>query len=141
MLDADTSPETHAIIGAAFEVHSLLGPGLLEAAYQEALSLEFCERSIPHQREFQVPIHYKRWKLSTSYRADFLAHGTILLELKALASIGRLEEAQLIHYLSATGLPFGLLLNFGSTSLQVRRLTNPRPKPIPEIPGIPARAS
>lgn len=122
-LTQETSPETYTLIGAAIEVHKELGPGFLEAVYQEALANELARRGIAHEREVAVPIRYKGDLLSAPYRADFMALG-VLLELKAIASLGRVEEAQVLHYLKATGHPTGLLLNFGSTSLQVRRLTH-----------------
>jgi GxxExxY protein len=133
MLDEDTSPLTHAVIGAAMEVHAQLGPGFLERAYQEALGLELRDQGIAHAVEVAIPIHYKGRALTTVYRADLIVEN-VLVELKAQASMGRVEEAQLLHYLRATRLETGLLLNFGSMSLGVRRMTNRRLPGIPEIP-------
>ena len=127
LLNADTSPETHAIIGAALEVHTEFGPGFLEAVYQEALSAELRRRGIVHSRELAIPIFYKGEPLSTRYRADFII-GEFIVELKAITNLGRVEESQVVHYLRATKRTTGILLNFGSNSLQVRRLTN-RPRP------------
>ncbi|MDQ5910338.1 MAG: hypothetical protein QG599_2434 [Pseudomonadota bacterium] len=115
-------PQTYAIIGAAMEVHRELGHGFLEAVYQQALSLEFTQRGIPHKREHPIPVFYKSNALSTPYRVDFLCYNAILVELKALSMIGGNEEAQVIHYLKATGLQKALLLNFGSSRLQYKRL-------------------
>lgn len=126
LLDNETSPVSHAIIGAALKVHTEFGPGFLETAYHEALAIEFRRRAIPYEHEVPLPIWYDGEPLATVYRADFVA-ADFLLEIKAVGSIGRVEEAQLLHYLKATGRTVGLLINFGALSLQVRRLTH-RPK-------------
>jgi GxxExxY protein len=117
-------PQTYAIIGAAMEVHSQLGEGFLEAVYQEALAIELVAREIPFQREVGLPICYKGKLLSCSYRADFVCYGEIIVELKAISSLGAIEDAQLLHYLKATGLKRGLLLNFGASSLEKKRLVS-----------------
>lgn len=112
---------TYGIIGAAIEVHKTLGPGFLEAVYQEALSIEFAMRKIPCQKEMDIPIYYKDLALSTSYRVDFLCYDSVIVELKALSQLSGKEESQIINYLRATGLETGLLLNFGASSLEYRR--------------------
>jgi GxxExxY protein len=121
LLDAESSPQTHDLIGALMEVHTQLGPGFLEKAYQEALCIELESRGIPFQREAPIPIRYKGQTLETVYRADFVCHGAIILELKALAHLGPVEEAQLIHYLRASSLKVGILAAFGARSLAWRR--------------------
>ena len=122
--------QTREIIGAAMEVHRILGHGFLEAVYQEALADEFLRRGIPFEREFEIPIAYKEKRLSVSYRADFLCYGEVVVELKALASLTTVDEAQLLNYLKATKIGRGLLLNFGAPSLQYKRRVfgNPDPK-------------
>ncbi|MEA3310751.1 MAG: GxxExxY protein [candidate division WOR-3 bacterium] len=115
---------TYAIIGAAMEVHKVLGCGFLEAVYQGALATEFTTRNIPFEREVELPIIYKGTQLATSYRADFICYGSVLVELKAISKIGKVEEAQVINYLKATGLGVGLIFNFASPSLEYKRFAN-----------------
>jgi GxxExxY protein len=114
--------ETYAIIGAAMEVHRTLGCGFLESVYHEALAIEFAERDIPFRREAALQIIYKDTMLPCSFRVDFICFDKVLLELKALAMLSPIEEAQVINYLKASKLPRALLSNFGTTSLQHKRL-------------------
>lgn len=120
-MNVQNDPRTYAIIGAAMEVHKQLGCGFLEAVYHEALKLEMTERNIPFESEVPIPIRYKGRLLQTRYRADFIGHGSVIIELKALSQIGGIEEAQIINYLKATGYGIGLILNFGRTSLEYKR--------------------
>ena len=103
------------------EVHRQLGCGFLEAVYQEALALEMHFRGLPFSREVDLAVAYKDQQLCTCYRADFICFDSIIVELKALKKIGGIEEAQMLNYLKATGFKTGLMLNFGTTSLEYKR--------------------
>lgn len=115
-------PQTYAIIGAAMEVHRVLGAGFLEAVYQEALTREFVLRGIPFAREVDLVITYKNEPLACRYRADFVCYDEIIVELKALSALSGIEEAQVINYLKATSLQRSLLINFGASSLEYKRM-------------------
>ncbi len=114
--------QTYSIIGAAMVVHRELGKGFLEAVYQEALELEFGYADIPFLREVELPVQYRGVLLATGYRADFLCYGTVVVELKAIERMTSREELQLLNYLKASGKERGLLLNFGSRSLEYKRM-------------------
>jgi len=117
-------PQTYAILGAAMEVHRQLGRGFLEAVYQEALTVEFKQREIPFEREAQFVVSYKGVPLQTCYRADFVCFEEVLVEIKALSRLTGVEDAQVIHYLKATGLHRALLINFGAPRLDYKRLVH-----------------
>jgi len=119
--DLQRDPETYAIIGAAMEVHRELGNGFLEAVYQDAMAVELQARGIAYSREHSIPISYKGQTLGTPYRADFICHSSIILELKAIKTLTDIECAQVLHYLKATGFQRALLINFGAPKLEYKR--------------------
>ena len=113
--------EVYQIIGAAMEVHRILGPGFLEAVYQEALEIEFSLRGIPYESYKRLKIQYKERYLKQGYEADFLVFEKIIVEIKAADKLISKNEAQLLNYLTATKLKLGVLINFGEESLVWKR--------------------
>ncbi|HKY54205.1 MAG TPA: GxxExxY protein [Anaerolineales bacterium] len=105
--------EVYAIIGAAMEVYNHLGPGFSEAIYQEAMEIESDSRKIPNQPQQDIFIKYKGTILKQFFKPDFICYDKIITEIKALDRLTSREEAQLLNYLKAIGLPVGLLINFG----------------------------
>jgi GxxExxY protein len=112
---------TFSVIGAAMEVHRHLGSGFLEAVYQKALAHELRERNIPFEEQVHLPVTYKD-ELVGDYIADFVVDGKLIVEIKAVSRLNSAHQAQAMHYLAATGLRLALLLNFGATSLEHRRV-------------------
>lgn len=103
---------THEIIGAAMEVHRVLGPGLLESAYEECLCHELDLRGLPYERQKPLPVAYKDVHLDAGYRLDVLVDNLLVLELKAVEALLPIHEAQLLTYLKLGGWQVGLLINF-----------------------------
>ncbi len=103
---------TQQILGAAIEVHRLLGPGLLESAYEECLAHEFTIRNIPFERQRPIPVVYKDVKLECGYRVDFLVAGRVVVELKAIEALAPVHDAVVLTYLRLSGCKVGLLINF-----------------------------
>ena len=108
------------IIGAAMEVHSTLGAGLLEAVYAESMHLELLDNGIDNNLEVEVPCYYKHHKLEKSYRIDMKV-GDICVELKSVSEIIPAHRSQLFNYLRLTRMPIGLLINFGNEKLEGER--------------------
>jgi GxxExxY protein len=116
--------EAFNIIGAAMEVHKELKNGFLEPVYQEALEKEFIIQNIQFERESLINIYYKGERLDKCYKADFICFDEIIIELKALNDLTTEHESQLINYLKATNKKLGILINFGKSSLQYKRIIN-----------------
>lgn len=120
---------TAKIIGCAMTVHKALGNGFQEVIYQRALEIEMREADITFNREFEMPIYYRDEHIGTR-RVDFLVEGVISVELKALTKLEDVHFAQAINYLEAYNLEIGLLINFGETSLNFKRLNNKKYKSV-----------
>jgi len=118
---------TGKIIGCAMEVHKILGNGFQEVIYQRALAIEMKHQGLEFSREHEMEIFYKGEQIGNR-RVDFFVEGKIMVELKALVQIEDVHLAQAINYLEAYGLDIGLLINFGNTSLQFKRVMKPRKK-------------
>jgi GxxExxY protein len=103
---------THEIIGAASEVHRLLGPGLLESAYEECLAKELELPRINFERQKPMPLVYKEAKLECGYRLDLFVESRIVVELKSVEAIAPIHEAALLTYIRLSGVRLGLLINF-----------------------------
>lgn len=117
--------EVYDIVGAAIEVHRILGPGFLEAVYQEAMEIELSAREIPFDAQKQIRVRYKGQILDKEYIADLVCFNLILVELKALHHLSGNEESQILNYLKATGFKVGVLINFGSHGkLEWKRFVN-----------------
>jgi GxxExxY protein len=114
---------THSIIGASMEVHNTLGNGFQEVIYQRALAIEFNNSGINYSREHEMDILYKG-EIIGSRRVDFFVEEIIMVELKAITQLQDVHLAQAINYLEAYGLEIGLLINFGTKSLNFKRLHN-----------------
>ena len=124
-LPAETNAVTHQIIGAAIEVHRILGPGLLEGLYERAMAIELAARSIRFERQLRVPTFYKDVEIGDS-RLDLLVENHVVVELKSVAELTALHWQQLHSYLRAGGFELGLLINFNVYRLTdgVRRIAN-----------------
>jgi len=111
---------TEKVIGAAMEVHRGLGPGFLEVVYGNAMAIELERAGIDFEREPRLDVRY-RDQIVGEFRADFVVEGTLIVELKAVETLSKAHEVQTVNYLAATGFGIGLLINFGSQSLQMKR--------------------
>ena len=128
LLDENTL--SHAIIGAAIEVHRHLGAGLLESIYEEALVVELAERGMKPSRQVLVPISYKGRLLNPGLKLDLIIDERVIVEVKAVERILNVHQAQLLSYLRLTGKRLGLLINFNSVTLKhaIRRVVNGLPQ-------------
>ena len=114
-------PRTYAIIGAALEVHRLLGTGFLEIFYKDALEIELTSRKVPFRREVPCNVAYKGHQLRREYHVDFVCYDEVVIEVKARSATGPADHAQVISYLASTKLQVGLLINFGAAKREYRR--------------------
>ena len=114
---------THKIIGCAMKVHSTLGSGFQEVIYQRALAIEMAKTGLGFHREMEMTIFYDEIDIGTR-RVDFFVEDTVMVELKAISALGDIQLAQATNYLEAYNLPIGLLINFGSKSMEFKRVYN-----------------
>lgn len=114
--------ECYKIVGYAMEVHRELGSGFLEAVYQEALTLEFDNQGIPNRSQQEIDIYYKEKLLNKKYISDFICFDEIIVELKTVDKLKSEHYAQVLNYLKATNCKLGLLINFGASSLEYKRI-------------------
>ncbi len=108
---------TDKIIKAAIEIHKILGPGLLESAYEECFVYELIKMDLSVKQQLMIPIKYKDIKLKTTYRLDLLVENKVITELKSVEKLTLVHEAQLITYLKLSGYRVGLLINFNEKLL------------------------
>ena len=108
----DLNTITERIIEAAIEVHKVLGPGLIESAYEECLCRELALRGIGVERQLPLPVEYKGARLDCAYRVDLLVEQSVVVEIKSVSSIEPIHEAQLLTYLKLGGWKLGLIINF-----------------------------
>ena len=116
-----TDTRTYQIIGAAIEVHRVLGAGFLELFYKDALKIEFAARDIPFESEVPCGIEYKGRPLRGTYHMDFVCFGEVVLEVKARSNTSPADHAQVISYLASSRLQIALLLNFGGDRVDYKR--------------------
>ena len=109
---------TEKIIGCAIEVHKVLGPGLLESAYEECLSYELMQNGFRIERQKAVPVIFKEVKFDCGYRIDVLVENKVLLELKSVEALAPIHEAQILTYMKFAEIKIGLLINFNVTKLK-----------------------
>jgi GxxExxY protein len=118
---------TGRIIGAAIEVHTALGPGLLESVYHECLDIELKHVGLSVERDRHVPLHYRGQRIHSHLKLDLIVEGRVIVEVKAVERFHPIYQAQVITYLKLTGCPAGLLLNFNMMALRagVKRIDHP----------------
>jgi GxxExxY protein len=114
------------VIGAAIEVHRVLGPGLLESAYEESLAWELTNRGAKVERQVVIPVRYKELRIEDGYRIDMLVNNELILELKSIDSFQPVHTAQMLTYLKMTGFRLGLILNFKVDAMRkgIKRVVN-----------------
>jgi GxxExxY protein len=117
---------SNVVIGAAIEVHRVLGPGLLESAYEECLAWELQQKGLAVQRQISIPIRYKALHIENAYRADLLVQNELIIELKSIDAFQPIHTAQLLTYLKLLDIRLGLLLNFKVAQMRsgIKRIVN-----------------
>jgi len=123
---SDVNELTGRVIGCAMKVHSALGPGLLESAYEACLEFELNRSGLKVERQLALPVLYEGARVDCGYRVDLLVENEVVLELKAVDAIAPIHEAQLLSYLKLSGNSVGLLINFNTVHLRdgIKRMVN-----------------
>lgn len=116
--------ENYKIVGLCMEVHRLLGPGLLEIVYKDALEIEFKNHNIPYEREKEYSVEYKGIILPHKFYADFVVYHDVILEVKSVKEISNEHLAQTLNYMKLADTPVGIIANFQNKSLIHKRLIN-----------------
>ena len=111
---------TGKIIACAYAVHNSLGAGFLESVYQKALAIELAKHGLSGVMEKKVPVYYES-QLVGDFRADLIVENRVIIEIKAIEQLAKVHEVQLVNYLVATNTPIGLLINFGTQSVEIKR--------------------
>ena len=111
---------TQKIIGCAFKVHKVLGSGYLEKVYENALCLELAKQQLTAQQQVLLTVYYEGHSVG-EYIADIVVENCVIIEIKAVRTLNQQHEAQVVNYLTTTGLEIGLLINFGSSSVEIKR--------------------
>jgi GxxExxY protein len=114
------------IVDSAFQVHSHVGPGLLETVYETILLQELHERGLSVNRQQPIPIHYKAFSFNEGFRADLIVNDKVIVELKSLEKTAPIHKKQLLTYLRLSGMRLGLLINFGESLIKngIHRVVN-----------------
>lgn len=129
---------THEIIGACIDIHSELGPGLLESVYERLVAHELGRRKLHLERQVSVPLVFRGLRIERAYVADFVVEGTVVVELKAVAALTAVHRAQVRTYLKLLGLGVGLLVHFNVPALRqdgIRRINLSQPPLLPLNPS------
>lgn len=111
---------TQKIIGCAFKVHKILGSGYLEKVYENALYLELTKQQLAAQQQVPLTVYYEGHSVG-EYIADIVVENCVIIEIKAVRTLNQQHEAQVVNYLTTTGRDIGLLINFGSSSVEIKR--------------------
>lgn len=120
-MEVEKDPLTYSIIGIAIEVYNEIGPGFLEAVYQECLEIELIKNNIPFDSQTKIKFFYKGIELKKYYIPDFLIYNSVIVEIKSEKCLTKVDEAQIINTLKFSGKKVGLLINFGESSLKFKR--------------------
>ena len=139
LIEASYNALTGQILSAAIEVHRTLGPGLLESTYMPCLQFELTVRKLRFVTQRSVPIVYKTMRLDAGYRLDLIVEDAVVVEVKSVATLLPVHQAQVVTYLRLTGCPAGLLINFNVPRLMdgVKRLLHPRrPSDAASVAGL-----